>query len=240
MNAGIYCIENIINKKIYIGQSKNVEKRLKEHKTLLRTNKHHNSHLQHSYNKYGEENFSFCILEKTDDLESLNELENKWIAHYKSFVGMNGYNISYPNSVLRLNRYTWRKCRNCGARYGILAVEWWTDRFLLEGFCSRSCQLEFKKIKQRKWGKIKRNGKLTADKGKNIYIRKCGYCGAIIKTSIKRQKFCSTKCRNAYWGKIYKEKFDLNKRLEKIEKKIKIKPCLNISLGIMQGKRRLL
>jgi len=219
MNAGIYCIENIINKKVYIGQSKNVKRRLNKHKALLRMNKHHNAHLQYSYNKYGRENFSFRILEKTDDLKSLNELENKWIAHYKSFAGVNGYNVSYPNRVFRLNRYTWRRCRNCGMRYGILTVEWWTDRFLLEGFCSRSCQLEFKKIKQRKWGRAK----VAGSEEKNIYTKKCEYCGAVIKTNRKRQKFCSLKCHNAYWGEIYKEKADLNKRLEKIEKKLGIK-----------------
>ena len=58
--CGIYCIENIINHKKYIGQSQNVFRRMYNHKNLLRNNKHHNSYLQNSWNKYGE-NLSFFI-----------------------------------------------------------------------------------------------------------------------------------------------------------------------------------
>ena len=39
MTIGIYKIENKINKKIYVGQSINIEKRWKEHKYLLTINK---------------------------------------------------------------------------------------------------------------------------------------------------------------------------------------------------------
>ena len=46
--CGIYCIENIINHKKYIGQSQNVFRRMYNHKNLLRNNKHHNSYLQNS------------------------------------------------------------------------------------------------------------------------------------------------------------------------------------------------
>ena len=35
---GIYKIENIINKKVYIGQSWKIQKRFKEHKSLLNKN----------------------------------------------------------------------------------------------------------------------------------------------------------------------------------------------------------
>ena len=42
---GVYKIFNIINKKIYFGSSKDVFKRLKEHRRLLRKNEHPNLHL---------------------------------------------------------------------------------------------------------------------------------------------------------------------------------------------------
>ena len=35
---GIYKIENIINNKVYIGSSNNIERRWKEHKRLLNNN----------------------------------------------------------------------------------------------------------------------------------------------------------------------------------------------------------
>ena len=56
MESGIYCIINKINNKIYIGQSKNLLKRRKEHKKGLKFGTHHNDHLQKAYNNYGKEN----------------------------------------------------------------------------------------------------------------------------------------------------------------------------------------
>lgn len=61
--CGIYKIVNLINGKSYIGSSKNIRMRLWEHRAKLRHNNHHNQHLQNSWNKYGEDNFDYCILE---------------------------------------------------------------------------------------------------------------------------------------------------------------------------------
>lgn len=65
--CGIYKIMNLVNGKIYIGSTKNMRKRLWKHRALLRHNKHHNPHLQNSWNKYGEENFDYCIIEVCDE-----------------------------------------------------------------------------------------------------------------------------------------------------------------------------
>lgn len=63
LKSGIYCITNIINKKIYIGSAVNLKQREINHKSELKKNKHHNKKLQHSYNKHGLENFKWEILE---------------------------------------------------------------------------------------------------------------------------------------------------------------------------------
>lgn len=59
---GIYCIENTINKKCYIGSSLNVSQRLYDHRKTLRKNIHYNGRLQNAWNKYGEDNFIFFPL----------------------------------------------------------------------------------------------------------------------------------------------------------------------------------
>ena len=62
--CGIYGIKNIKSNKTYIGQSIHIENRFSGHKSKLRKCLHRNSHLQSSWNKYGEENFEFFIIEK--------------------------------------------------------------------------------------------------------------------------------------------------------------------------------
>lgn len=64
--SGIYKILNLITNKFYIGSSNNIKHRWTIHKSSLRNNKHHSQKLQNAWNKYGEENFSFLILEHCD------------------------------------------------------------------------------------------------------------------------------------------------------------------------------
>lgn len=83
---GIYKIENLINGKIYIGQSIHIERRWSEHKRNLK-----NHPLYNDLFKYGIENFSFDVLEECS-IEQLNILEEKYIEKYNS-VNPNGYNL---------------------------------------------------------------------------------------------------------------------------------------------------
>lgn len=87
--CGIYCIENKINQRKYIGQSVDIYRRWNTHKYKLRYSKHYNTFLQNSWNKYGEENFSFYIVEECCR-EELNDKEIYWIQYYDSCK--NGYN----------------------------------------------------------------------------------------------------------------------------------------------------
>jgi group I intron endonuclease len=79
--CGIYAIKNIVTNKIYIGQSMDVQRRWKNHKKDLISNKHANKKMQRSFNKYGSENFEFYMLEVCS-LESLSLKEQKWIDSY--------------------------------------------------------------------------------------------------------------------------------------------------------------
>jgi group I intron endonuclease len=66
MNSGVYKIENRESGKIYVGSTNNFKVRWGKHKALLRHGKHPNSHLQASWNKYGEKQFIFSILEECE------------------------------------------------------------------------------------------------------------------------------------------------------------------------------
>lgn len=94
--SGIYKIVNLVNGKLYIGQSKNIHKRLTGHKKHLSDNKHQNQHLQRSWNKYGKSNFEFKIIEICD-IEELTQREIYWINLYESYSHDKGYNIDLPN-----------------------------------------------------------------------------------------------------------------------------------------------
>ena len=90
-NCGIYYIQNTKNGKLYVGQSKRLNERRNRHFYQLRHNKHWNSHLQNSFNKYGEENFRYGVIQYCNESE-LDELE---IAYMKLFnVKKHGFNIS--------------------------------------------------------------------------------------------------------------------------------------------------
>lgn len=76
----IYQIKNKINSKSYIGSTKSFKKRVRRHLRDLRKGKHHSIYLQRAYNKYGEENFIFSILE---ECESQFDRELFWIEKIK-------------------------------------------------------------------------------------------------------------------------------------------------------------
>lgn len=80
--TGIYCIESIRDRKKYVGMSKDIHMRWAQHRADLRGNIHHNANLQASWNRYGEDNFEFVVLEECGENE-LREKERQWIHELK-------------------------------------------------------------------------------------------------------------------------------------------------------------
>jgi group I intron endonuclease len=90
---GIYKITTTHNNKVYIGYSSNIELRFKQHKNCLKNNNHDNMYLQNTYNKYGENIFSFEILEECP-YELCIEKEHYYVSFYKSNKRKHGYNLA--------------------------------------------------------------------------------------------------------------------------------------------------
>lgn len=94
MKSGIYTIENILNKKKYIGSAINIDKRWYQHRYTLNNGTHDNSHLQRAWNKYGKSSFQFKIIEITSPSELIVR-EQYYIGFYDSLKS--GYNLA-PNA----------------------------------------------------------------------------------------------------------------------------------------------
>lgn len=90
LKSGIYSIKNSIDNKEYIGLSINLKKRKSIHFSRLRKNIHPNKHLQFAWNKYGEINFTFIVIEYVP-IEELESKEIFWIRTKMSNI--HGYNI---------------------------------------------------------------------------------------------------------------------------------------------------
>lgn len=91
--SGIYCIENLLNSKKYIGQSIDINNRWKHHRSELNNNVHFNDYLQKAWNKYGEDNFHFYVLEFCN-IDQLDDLEVYYINLYKTLNRDQGYNLT--------------------------------------------------------------------------------------------------------------------------------------------------
>lgn len=112
---GIYKITNLINNKVYIGQSINLNERRKRHFRDMRYHRHSNSHLQNSYDKYGEENMRFEIIQECKDREELNYYETYWFEYYCKLLGRdNTYNLGQTGNAHNTSLETRRKMSENG------------------------------------------------------------------------------------------------------------------------------
>ena len=95
----IYCYTNKINQHKYIGQTNNLERRIREHRSCAFNSKasSYNDLIHKKIREYGEENFDITVLEKIyeENLNLVNEREIYWIKEKNSFCEYGqGYNMS--------------------------------------------------------------------------------------------------------------------------------------------------
>lgn len=89
----IYKVTNLINGKVYIGQTQKTLK-IRKIKHIYESFEGNSKLLFHkALRKYGEDSFSWDIIDYADSQDELNKKEIYWISHYNSF-GENGYNLT--------------------------------------------------------------------------------------------------------------------------------------------------
>lgn len=119
--CGVYKITNIINGKVYIGQSINIKARWKDHVSSLNRGDSRCTLLQRAWNKYGQNNFIFEIVELCLE-DMLDKIETKYINFYDSCNVDKGYNIECGGNANKcLSDETKQKIRD--ARMGMKATD---------------------------------------------------------------------------------------------------------------------
>jgi group I intron endonuclease len=94
----IYKIINLVNDKFYVGSTTNQKVRFRQHRKLLRGNRHHCKHLQAAWNKYGEIKFAFVVVEEVVGILSLQQVEDTYLREHvgKTHCYNSGYASDAP------------------------------------------------------------------------------------------------------------------------------------------------
>ena len=123
----IYKVENLVNGKVYIGQTlRTFKERKLQHITELKGGYKRNSKFQNAWNKYGEQNFTFNII-KYFPVSKLDEKEIYYIEKYDSFK--NGYNMTTGGNQVMHNQKHTKKARN---KISCSLKARWSDKIFIE------------------------------------------------------------------------------------------------------------
>lgn len=109
MLGKIYKITNLINGKIYVGQTtKSLKERFQRHcwGTTEKDSYHLNMAIKKAIKKYGKNNFTIELIEEVET-DKLDEREVYWISYYDSYN--KGYNctIGGQNGATRSTKLSW-------------------------------------------------------------------------------------------------------------------------------------
>lgn len=101
---GVYMILCMPTGKAYIGHSKNVYRRFRQHRSELNKQSHDNQYLQAAWNKYGQSMFNFLCI-KNCKIEDLAELEEYYLNQLDIELRFNlGQVLSIPISEQTKNK----------------------------------------------------------------------------------------------------------------------------------------
>lgn len=172
----IYKAINLINKKVYIGQTINtLEYRKSQHNREVNSSKKKNSYFHNAINKYGFDNFIFEIIEEVLTLEQLNIQEIYWINYYCSTDKDIGYNLDSGGSNCTKSESTKKKI-------GESTKERWKNQEtagkMLNGLRKGSNNFSEKCYKNRV----------------TFICAECGKKTLVPKYITSKRKYCSSKC----------------------------------------------
>lgn len=143
---GIYKITNKINGKYYIGQSKNIEKRMIYHKWDSKKKDKKEWPLYRDINKYGIDNFTVEVLEECSE-EELNDKEFYYINKYDATNPNKGYNFCANPISFKDKRM--REIRSKHARKAIKEFnkKAWKDEEYRKKMSEQSRKLQIERLK---------------------------------------------------------------------------------------------
>lgn len=113
----IYVIQNTVTHKLYVGLTKNPKRRWKGHRTNANTGRKKNR-LYDAMRSYGNDTFTFTVIEEYDTPEACAEAECFWIEFFRSWDPAFGYNLNHGGSLGLPTLETRRKMSEAAKRRG--------------------------------------------------------------------------------------------------------------------------
>lgn len=98
--SGVYIIMNFSEKKSYVGESSDVEKRIKTHKASLKAGYHHSRKLQRDWDRIGPEGFDIIVVDQGYPWWQGPIREQFWMDFMRSLLSYNSVPACLRKNVL--------------------------------------------------------------------------------------------------------------------------------------------
>ena len=199
----IYKIENLVNGKVYIGQTtrnngfdgrypckgKDIERVYNYHNNAKKNGHVRNEHLLNSIKKYGFNNFKVNkIFDIAFSLEELNIKEELWIKYYNSTNKKYGYNFRYGGDNYKYSEYS--KVKNGTA---VVCIN---NHKLYKSMQEACCDNGINVVQLKRTLKEKRNKnnedkvlfRIAEELDYDNNYKRCSYCGKLFKIKYNTYK----------------------------------------------------
>lgn len=172
----IYKATNIINNKIYIGQTVNtLEHRKNQHFNEAFNLRRKLVYFHEAIRKYGKDAFVFEVIEEIDNIDELNKRESYWISFYKSTDKKFGYNLDSGGKNCK-------KSHETKAKIGITTSKKWKNAETAEKM------LNGLRKGTEKWKEV------SKDRRVKLVCPICDKEFLVPKYLAKRRTYCSYEC----------------------------------------------